>query len=126
MGKFVRRHRLGVAVAAAAVVVLVAFSAMTAVQARRIARERDRANQEAAAARQVTDFLVGLFRVSDPGQARGNSVTAREILDKGADRIARELQGQPAVQGRLMSTMGFVYESLGLYDPALVLLEKAS
>jgi serine/threonine protein kinase len=124
-GKFVRRHTFGVGVAGAVSVLLVAFSVTTALQARRIARERDRANQEAEASRQVSDFLTGLFKVSDPSEARGNSVTAREILDKGADRIARDLQGQPVVQGKLMSTMGLVYDSLGLYAPAQRLLEKA-
>ena len=123
--KFVRRHRIGVGVAAAIAVLLVAFSITTALQAQRIARERDRANQEAEAARQVSDFLAGLFKVSNPGEARGNSVTAREILDKGADKISRELQGQPIVQGKLMNTMGFVYQSLGLYNSAQALLEKA-
>jgi len=123
--KFVRRHRVGVGVAATLAILLVAFSVSTAVQARRIARERDRANQEAETSRQVSDFLTGLFKVSNPSEARGNSVTAREILDKGAEKITRELQGQPLVQGKLMTTMGFVYQSLGLYDPAQTLLEKA-
>jgi len=123
--KFVRRHTFGVGVAAAIGVLLLAFSVTTALQARRIARERDRANQEAEASRQVSDFLTGLFKVSNPSEARGNSVTAREILDKGADKIAKDLQGQPVVQGKLMSTMGLVYDSLGLYDPAQKLLDKA-
>jgi tetratricopeptide (TPR) repeat protein len=123
--KFVRRHRVGVGVAATLAILLVAFSVTTAIQARRIARERDRANQEAEASRQVSDFLTGLFRVSDPSEARGNSVTAREILDKGADKIGRELQGQPVVQARLMDTMGEVYHSLGLFDQALPLLKSA-
>ena len=123
--KFVRRHRVGVGVASTMAILLVAFSVTTAIQARRIAHERDRANQEAEASRQVSDFLTGLFKVSDPSEARGNSITAREILDKGADKITRELQGQPLVQGKLMNTMGFVYESLGLYDPAQKLLETA-
>ncbi len=123
--KFVRRHTFGVGVAATIAVLLVAFSVTTALQARRIASERDRANQEAAASRQVSDFLTGLFKVSDPSEARGNSVTAREILDKGADKIAKDLQGQPVVQGKLMSTMGLVYDSLGLFGPAQSLLEKA-
>jgi len=123
--KFVRRHRFGVAVATAIAVLLVAFSITTAVQAHRIGQERDRANQEAEGSRQVSEFLTGLFKVSDPSEARGNSVTAREILDKGADKIARELRGQPVIQGKLMSTMGVVYDTLGLYGPAQDLLEKA-
>jgi eukaryotic-like serine/threonine-protein kinase len=90
-----------------------------------VRRERDRANQEAEVSRQVSDFLTGLFKVSDPSEARGNSVTAREILDKGADKIATELQGQPLIQAKLMNTMGRVYQSLGLYQRAGLLLEKA-
>ena len=124
-GKFVRRHRFGVGVASAVALLLVVFSITTALQARRIARERDRANQEAEASRRVSDFLTGLFKVSNPSEARGNSVTAREILDKGADKIASELQGQPLIQARLMSTMGTVYDSLGLFNSAQALLEKA-
>ncbi len=46
-GKFVRRHRLRVGVAAAGVLVLVAFAGTMAVQAGRIARERDKVMLEA-------------------------------------------------------------------------------
>jgi serine/threonine protein kinase/Tfp pilus assembly protein PilF len=123
--KFVRRHRIGVGVAASLAVLLVAFSIAMAVQARRIARERDRANQEAETSKQVSAFLADLFNVSDPSEARGNSVTAREILDRGADKIAKELNGQPLVQARLMDTIGSVYVSLGLYKKAGPLLEEA-
>ena len=123
--KFVRRHRVGVAAVTALVVLLVGFSALTALQARRIAQQRDRANLEARTAKQVSAFLVGLFKVSDPSEARGNTVTAREILDKGALEIGQTLREQPAVQGRLQTTMGAVYTSLGVYGAALTLLEQA-
>ena len=117
-----RRKRALVAAVMAGLALLSAFSTVQTMRERREAR---RANQEAEAARQVSDFLVGLFKVSDPGQARGNSVTAREILDRGAAKIERDLKDQPLVQARLMSTMGRVYDSLGLYDQALPLQEKA-
>jgi eukaryotic-like serine/threonine-protein kinase len=124
MGKFVRRHRVGVAAAATAVAVLVTFAALMAVQAGRIARERDRANQEAVTARQIADFLVGLFRVSDPSEARGRTITAREILDGGA-RDLDKLSDEPELQARLQTTIGSVYTSLGAYTAALPLLEQA-
>ena len=117
-GKFVRRHRLGVAVAAAALVVLVGFAVRERIQATRIARE-------ASAAEQVSAFLVRLFEVSNPSEARGNSITAREILDKGAAQIERELADQPLVQARLMSTMGIVYRRLGLFEQARPFLERS-
>ena len=123
--KFVRRHRAGVAVAFALVVILIAFAGLMAAQARRIAQERDRANQEAATARRVSEFLAGLFKVSDPSEARGNTLTAREILDRGAQQLEESLRDQPQVQARLQSTIGSVYTGLGLYTEALPLLERA-
>ena len=85
-------------------------------------RQRVRAEAEAETARQTTRFMVDLFKVSDPSEALGNSITAREMLDKGAARIERELVDQPAIQATLMDTMGTVYTSLGLYGPALPLV----
>ena len=88
-------------------------------------RQRIRAEAEAETARQTTRFMVDLFKVSDPSEALGNTITAREILDKGAKRIDRELAGQPAIQATLMDTMGTVYTSLGLYDSAIPLVRAA-
>ncbi|HEX7779730.1 MAG TPA: tetratricopeptide repeat-containing protein kinase family protein, partial [Vicinamibacterales bacterium] len=123
--KFVRRHRASVAAAISLMVILMAFAGLMTVQARRIAQERDRANQEAATARQVSAFLAGLFKVSDPSEARGNTLTAREILDRGARQLEDSLRDQPQVQARLQSTIGSVYTGLGLYREALPLLERA-
>ena len=130
-GKFVRRHRIAVAASVAVLLLLVAFGTAMAVQARRIARERDRANQEAsranreaAAATQVTDFLVSLFRVSDPSEARGASLTAREVLDRGAERLERELVDQPELRSRLMSTIANVYTELGLRQNSLEVYQR--
>ena len=123
--KFVRRHRLGVAAVATLVVLLAGFAATMAVQAERIARERDRANLEAEAANQVSNFLVGLFSVSDPSEARGDTLTAREILARGARQLEQSLRDQPAVQARLESTIGKVSMSLGLYAEAEGQLQRA-
>ncbi len=110
---------------AAALALLAAFSGTAILQERRTAREAERANREAEAARQVSEFLEDLFEVSDPGEARGNAVTAREILDRGAQKIAGELEGEPLTQARLMTTIGRVYHKLGLYPQAAPLLEDA-
>ena len=88
-------------------------------------RERARAESEAETAKQTTRFMVDLFKVSDPSEALGNKITAREILDKGAARIDAELAAQPAIQATLMDTMGTVYTSLGLYSSAIPLAREA-
>jgi eukaryotic-like serine/threonine-protein kinase len=124
-GKFARRHRAGVGVAAGVLLLLLGVAITTTLQAQRIARERDRANREAEVSRQVQDFLTGLFQVSSPSEARGSTITAREILDKGAKRIETELSAQPEVQAQLMHTIGGVYRGLGLFGDAETLVERA-
>ncbi len=71
---------------------------LQAFQLRRITRERDRANRERDRATRITDFMTGMFKVSDPSQARGNSVTAREILDKASNDMGTGLAKDPEVQ----------------------------
>ncbi|MGH9382263.1 MAG: tetratricopeptide repeat protein [Thermoanaerobaculia bacterium] len=136
--KFAQRHRAGVAVAAGVAAMVLAFGVGMALLAVRLAEERSRAvaaegaardeaaraNREAAAAQQVTEFLIDLFQVSDPGQARGATITAREILDRGAERVESELADQPLLQARLLDTMGTVYVQLGLYPSAEPLLDR--
>lgn len=123
-----RRHRRMMALTTAAVIGMAITSglAVTAYLARLEAEEqRHIAETEAETARQTTEFMVGLFEVSDPSEALGNSITAREILDKGAARIDEELADQPEIQATLMDTMGTVYTSLGLYDAAIPLVAKS-
>jgi eukaryotic-like serine/threonine-protein kinase len=124
LGKFVRRHRVAVSAAGILAVMVVGFAIMMALQARQIARERDRAQTAQATAEQVTAFLVRMFEASDPSESRGDTVTARQLLETGVARVA-ELDGQPEVQARLLDLMGRVYQSLGKYDEALPLLERS-
>ena len=121
----VQRLRTGVVAAVAALAVIAGLSAFFATHQRDAANQaRKHAEIEAETAKQTTDFMVGLFNVADPSEARGNSITAREIMDKGATRINKELTAQPAIQATLMETMGAVYTSLGLYDQAVPLLQQ--
>jgi tetratricopeptide (TPR) repeat protein len=106
-------------------VLVTALAVAMTIQAIRISRERDRANEEAETAKRVSGFLEGLFKVNDPSEARGMSITAREILDAGAQKIETDLKGQEAVQARLMVTMGTVYQDLGLPKKAEPLLRSA-
>jgi Flp pilus assembly protein TadD len=123
-----RRHRRMLMVTSAAVAGMVITSGLAAyaMMARNEAeRQRLRAEVEAETARRTTEFMVDLFEVSDPSEALGNTITAREILDKGAERIESQLTNQPTIQATLMDTMGTVYTSLGLYDEAVALLRKS-
>ncbi len=124
-GKFVRRHKLALGFVVTVLALLLGVAITMAVQAARISRERDRANLEAATAKEVTEFLVGSFELADPDQARGRAVTVREALDRSAAKVERELKNQPEVQARLMEAMGRVYQKLGLYREAESLLRRS-
>ena len=117
-GKFIRRHRIGVGITTAVTIAILGSLGFAVVQMRAAERQRDRAEH-------VSEFLVSLFKVSDPGEARGRTVTAREILDRGVAEIDTTLASEPLVQADLFITMGDVYENLGLYDSAQPLLEKS-
>ena len=117
-GKFVRRHRWPVAAAAAFAVLLIAFAVTSVLAARRIAAERDVAQAARQEAETVAVFLTDIFGVADPRETRGDAVTAREILDWGAERISREMSGQPAMQARLQGALSDIYRNLGLYEEA--------
>jgi eukaryotic-like serine/threonine-protein kinase len=132
LSKFARRHRALVTGAAAVFLVLVvgiAVSTTLAVRARRAEqaaiKERDRASRERDRATRITDFMTGMFKVSDPGESRGNSVTAREILDKASNDLNSGLATDPDAQSQMMQVMANTYANLGLYPRADELATRA-
>ena len=115
--KYIRRHRLGVSLVSLLVLLGVIFAIAQTMELRSIRRERDRADR-------ITDFLTNMFKVSAPSEARGNTVTAREILDRSSDEIERELDRDPVLRSQLMLVMARTYENLGLFSRAHALLER--
>jgi len=123
--KYIRRHKTGVVAAALVVLAMIVGITGTSIGLVKARRAEKEVKKEAETALQVSTFLVDLFKVSDPSEARGNTITAREILDRGAEKIDQELESQPLVQARLMNTMAEVYRKLGLHDQAESLVKKA-
>jgi serine/threonine protein kinase len=123
--KYLRRHRVGVAVVAGALLLLAVFSVLQAIELRRTTQERDRANLERDRATRITEFMTGMFKVADPSEARGNSVTVREILDKASNDIRMGLGQDRQVRARLMQVMASTYMNLGLYPRARELTQAA-
>ncbi|MEO7386832.1 MAG: toll/interleukin-1 receptor domain-containing protein, partial [Gammaproteobacteria bacterium] len=122
-----RRQRRLAIIAGAATLGCIVLSALaaTALLARIEAdRQRALAEQKSLTAERTAGFMVSLFAVSDPSEARGNSITAREILDRGARQIDAGLAGEPVVRAELATTLGQVYYGLGLYPEASNLLQK--
>jgi serine/threonine protein kinase/Tfp pilus assembly protein PilF len=115
LGRAVARHKL----ASAFILFLVLFAATAAWQAYEIDRQRERAEA-------LSGFLQGLFRSSDPEQARGSSLTVRELLDRGARRLLDRPGGEPQEwRADFLATVGEVYGNLGLWDDAGKYLQRA-
>jgi len=116
-GKFIRRHRFGVAAVAAFVILLAGFGIAMSLLASRLARERTRAEKE-------SDFLSSLFSNYDPYQNQGHALSAKELLDRGAARISTELKDEPEVSADLLQTMAEAYQHMDDDDAAEVLFRK--
>jgi tetratricopeptide (TPR) repeat protein len=122
-----RQHRLAV-IAAASVVGLVLTSALALFalwQRSEAITQRDIARQKTLTAERTVDFVKSLFEVTDPSEAKGETITAREILDRGARRISQSLNDEPTVKAELTRTLGEVYGGLGLYHQSDVLVRNA-
>ncbi|MCB1037881.1 MAG: tetratricopeptide repeat protein, partial [Acidobacteria bacterium] len=125
VARLARRHRALVTAAVLALATLVGGLLSTSWQARRAAREAAMAQEARREAEQVTEFLEGLFELSDPERARGSTITARDILDRGAERLQRELAGQPEAQTRLQDRVAEIYRRLGFFEKARSLAERS-
>ncbi len=112
--KLVRRHRGAAAAATLVIASLIGGFTARTFEARRANQEAARANREAANAQRVSEFLIELFEINDPSQGRGDQITAREILDRGAEKLRSEVDQEPLTRAALMHTVGSVYNSLGL------------
>ncbi|MFN7962416.1 MAG: tetratricopeptide repeat protein [Thermoanaerobaculia bacterium] len=118
LSRWARRHRRWLAAAGlVAAAVAGGFAA--------VVLEAHRAEAEARRAEAAVRFLEGLFSAADPGQARGHTPDARELLSRGRERLSRELGDQPLLRARLLDTLGGIYTELGLYPEARPLLEEA-
>ena len=105
--RFVSRHRPAVAVSLLFAVTVAAFVVALGWSSARTRHERD-------AAERVTSMLVEIFSGSDPRTPRGETVTVRALLDRGAELVRRDLGDQPDVQSRLLGAVESIYTGLGV------------
>jgi serine/threonine-protein kinase len=110
--KFVTRHRVALPLATIAVVALVATTAFALMQARD-------ARQQAARAEAVRNFLLDLFEQADPDRDGDKPLTARDLIDLGAQRVRRGLVGDPDTRIDLLGVVGNLYGSLGQAGAAI-------
>ncbi len=118
-GKFFRRHRKSAGLAAVLSLGLLGLGGHRALSQRRIDRQNERSQE-------ISRFLSELFDIdAEDIQKPRNLLTVRDLLDRGTERIDRQLQGQPRLQADLMIVLSRGYRSLGLFDAAVPLARQA-
>ncbi|HEY2676817.1 MAG TPA: serine/threonine-protein kinase [Steroidobacteraceae bacterium] len=123
--KFLRRNLFAVVTAAAIFVGLVTIAGVTLWQNHRIGIARDATARERDRAQQVSAFLVDVFSRADPFMAQGREVTAKDLLDQGAEKIKSNDTLQPEVRAQLLESIGLAYRRQGLSENAIPLFEQA-
>ncbi|HNP34308.1 MAG TPA: serine/threonine-protein kinase [Woeseiaceae bacterium] len=116
--KFVRRHQAGVAAMTAMVIAIGVGIATTAWQARE-------AQTQAHKAEAVKEFVLSLFGGADPAEALGEELTARQLVDGGADRIQTELADEPGVRAEILTFLADMYDKMDQDDRAIELVNEA-
>jgi tetratricopeptide (TPR) repeat protein len=114
----VGRNRLAAGAFAALVILIVAFGIVSITQALRIRAERDRANQQAAMANEVSEFLVNLYRETNPVEV-GGVLTAKDLLLSGRKRLEKELRDKPEIRARLLMNIGSALSVVGPVEEAI-------
>ncbi|MCB1034730.1 MAG: tetratricopeptide repeat protein, partial [Acidobacteria bacterium] len=128
-GKFLRRHWRGLTAAGLMTLTLAAvvsyYSWQLVEERNRAVEASARAEMESSKSVRVTDFLQQIFAVSNPSRSLGESVTARELLDRGAAQIEAELAEEPEIQASLMEAISESYAGLGLFEEAETQAERS-
>jgi tetratricopeptide (TPR) repeat protein len=122
--KFVRRHRIGVALGVAALLLLGILGVRLAIESERAnaalavsQRERDRAEQSLG-------FVSELFREVDPTRGEGGALSSREVLERGVALLeTRRLE--PGARAAMLTALGEIFVNVGAYERAASLFDQA-
>jgi serine/threonine-protein kinase len=115
--KFTRRHVVPVVAGIAALILLTAAAFRERVL-------RSRAEEGTRKAEQTTDFMFDLFDASANGRYLGDSITARELVDRGVAQ-ARSSKATPALRAQMFDVLGRLEAQVGNFAAARPLLTEA-
>lgn len=117
--RFVQRNRWPLLAGVGALTLATGFTWRTVVA------ERE-ARLQAEVADRTTEFLISAFALSDPTQAGRHDYSAREVLDRGLQRVNAELADLPQVHAKLLEALGNAYRGINEGSAGAALLEAAA
>jgi eukaryotic-like serine/threonine-protein kinase len=125
--KFLWRNKFAVASAVAVFVALAAGLGMALREASIARRQSEIAFREARREKATTNFLVSVFKASDPrivsDKPRG-TITAKDLLDISTARIEKDFANDPDAEIQLLGILADIYGELDENETFLRLSEK--
>jgi len=122
-----RQKRLAAIALAASVgfVIMAGLTVFALISRADAINQRQLAERRTLTAERTLGFVKSMFELADPSEARGASITAREIVDRGAERLDSPfLNREPMVKAELGVTLADVYGALGLYRQSDALIHR--
>ncbi len=120
--KFVRRHRLGVALAALAAAAIVAGTLTVLSQAREARRQRDAARAQLARAAASSEFQTFLLSAGAPA---GRAFVPADLLEQGEIVVERQFREDDPLRAELLAGIGKQYLTAQRWEKARPVLERA-
>jgi eukaryotic-like serine/threonine-protein kinase len=124
LSRFLRRHALAASLAALAILALLIGTSVSLWQAGEARQQRDYALAESSKSAAIRDFMLDVFRRSDPARSAGREITARDLLDEALSRFERMRLGDPGAEADLLQAMAEAYEAVGVDEQSNRLLTR--
>ncbi len=113
--KFLIRNSIVASLVVGAILLLVGMGTYYTWQ---LNSEKERALNEANKANQMVKLLSGMFTQANPNVSLGEDITAKEMLQLGANRFQQDLKDNPELLYEMYGILGTVYLDLGNYAKA--------
>ena len=123
--KFVQRHTAGVLVTVAVMASLLVLSVLLFNRSQDLQQALVATQEEQQRVTQVTDFLIDIFKLSDPIKNQSDIVNVKDLLDYASLQLDQQFDQQPKTKAKLYETLGTVYLNMSDMEAAGTNLDKA-
>jgi len=117
-----RRRKILQSVAVSILVIMVLVMAGLSF---RLDKEVKRVAQALQETKEVSDYLVEIFKITDPYAVEAKNPSVNDILDLGTREAQTRFQTQPLTRARFLEVFGNIYTNLGQYQRAKPMLQEA-
>lgn len=118
--RYLRRHWIGAGALAFIFILISGYGITVTWQTKRLAEERNVAEQARLRAESIQGFLLQVFGSVDPESQASRGKTVEQLLIEGVERARVEFSDQPLLAAQLMMDMGLVLARRGKLETALV------